>query len=272
MILAAVAECGAQSVDGKVVRDEDSSLEDHLISLINDDDVDVVITSGGVSMGRRDLVKPLLERMGTVRFGRLEMKPGKPTTFAVVHSSSSPSSSSSSSSSSRKTTLFFALPGNPVSSLVTFNLLVAPALRRLSGLAPSACQLPKIKVRTKEKLRTDGVRREYHRAMIDWRSTGAGGEFVASSTGIQVRLAHLSLSPPPLSPSLFFFFFLILLLFLVSTFSLSLSLPWLPNLDLSLVATTLFLLSFLIALSLFHPFFLSFFLFFSFLSSFPFSL
>jgi gephyrin len=65
-------------------------------------DCDIIITTGGVSMGELDLVKPYLEKKGEVFFGRLNMKPGKPTTFAKLNDK-----------------LFFALPGNPVSSFVT---------------------------------------------------------------------------------------------------------------------------------------------------------
>jgi len=76
----------------------------------------LVVTSGGVSMGEKDLVKPCLEENGTIIFGRLNMKPGKPTTIATVGNS-----------------LVFALPGNPVSSFVTANLFVIPVARHLSG-------------------------------------------------------------------------------------------------------------------------------------------
>ncbi len=77
-------------------------------------------------MGDKDLVKPLLERRGTIHFGRVLMKPGKPLTFATV---SSPGAENDPS----RTLLVFGLPGNPVSSLVTFHLVVVPVLRKLRG-------------------------------------------------------------------------------------------------------------------------------------------
>jgi molybdenum cofactor synthesis domain-containing protein len=77
---------------------------------------DIVVTSGGVSMGMKDLIKPYIEKKGQVIFGRLNMKPGKPTTFGKI-----------------KDTLVFSLPGNPVSCFVTFNLLVLPSIKILSG-------------------------------------------------------------------------------------------------------------------------------------------
>jgi molybdenum cofactor synthesis domain-containing protein len=76
------------------------------------EECNIVITSGGVSMGDHDLVKPWIESNGTVLFGRLNMKPGKPTTLGRLGN-----------------TLIFALPGNPVSCFVTFHLLVCPTLK-----------------------------------------------------------------------------------------------------------------------------------------------
>ena len=77
---------------------------------------DIVVTSGGVSMGEMDLVKPYIESKGEVYFGRLNMKPGKPTTFGKLNKA-----------------LIFALPGNPVSAFVTAHLFVVPSAKILSG-------------------------------------------------------------------------------------------------------------------------------------------
>ena len=77
---------------------------------------DAVVTSGGVSMGDFDLVKVVLERMGDMRWMQLAIKPAKPFAFGVVG-----------------TTPVFGLPGNPVSSMVSFELLVRPALRKMMG-------------------------------------------------------------------------------------------------------------------------------------------
>mgnify|MGYP001794337238 CR=1 FL=1 len=78
---------------------------------------DVLVTSGGVSVGTHDLVKPLLEDLGEVHVGRVKLRPGKPFTFATLPGGR----------------LAFGLPGFPVSSLVTFEVFVRPALRRLQG-------------------------------------------------------------------------------------------------------------------------------------------
>ena len=99
---------------------------------------DMILTTGGTSMGSTDLLKPIIERHfnGTIHFGRVKVKPGKPTTFATI---SVPGSEDS-----RKPV--FALPGNPASALVTFNVFVIPALRRLGGFPIALCQLPRVKV------------------------------------------------------------------------------------------------------------------------------
>ncbi|PNG99499.1 Molybdopterin biosynthesis protein CNX1, partial [Tetrabaena socialis] len=83
MLLAAAARCGAATVDLGVARDTAGHLEGCLAAAI-EQGVDVLITSGGVSMGDRDLIKPLLERQGVIHFGRVRMKPGKPLTFATL--------------------------------------------------------------------------------------------------------------------------------------------------------------------------------------------
>lgn len=98
---------------------------------------DVVITTGGTSMGEGDLVKPLLEHTfgATIHFGRVAMAPGKPTTFATVPwplPTSVPTATTAAGAKQRDK-VFFALPGNPASALVTFYVFVVPALRALGG-------------------------------------------------------------------------------------------------------------------------------------------
>lgn len=82
---------------------------------------DVLITSGGVSVGEADFTKDVLEKLGKIAFWKIAMKPGKPFAFGFLGEG-------------EKQTVFFGLPGNPVSALVTFYQLVQPALARLSGL------------------------------------------------------------------------------------------------------------------------------------------
>lgn len=82
---------------------------------------DVLITSGGVSVGEADFTKDVLEKLGKIAFWKIAMKPGKPFAFGFLGEG-------------EKQTIFFGLPGNPVSALVTFYQLVQPALAQLAGL------------------------------------------------------------------------------------------------------------------------------------------
>lgn len=141
---------------------------------------DVLLTSGGVSMGDLDLIKPLLERTGTVHFGRIRMKPGKPLTFATVMRGG-------------QQKLVFGLPGNPVSSLVTYYLFVAPALHKLAGWTNP--HLPRVQAHLAQPLALDAYRPEYHRATLTWESAlndGRGG-YLAVSTGRQASSRLLSM-------------------------------------------------------------------------------
>lgn len=84
-------------------------------------------------MGPTDLLKPVIERnfSGTVHFGRVTIKPGKPTTFATIPFGG-------------RDVPVFALPGNPASALVTFHVFVVPALRQLGGWPEMSYHLPKV--------------------------------------------------------------------------------------------------------------------------------
>jgi gephyrin len=125
-------------------------------------------------MGELDLLKPTIERSlgGTIHFGRVNMKPGKPTTFATLPFKANDGT--------RATKTIFSLPGNPASAVVTFHLFVLPSLHQQSGIKPAG--LPKVKVVLEEDLRMDKGRPEYHRAIVCVRGDGTLG---ASSTGGQ---------------------------------------------------------------------------------------
>lgn len=143
-------------IDLGIVKDTATSLESTLSAATSK--CDVIITSGGVSMGEADLVKPTLEKLGTVHFGRMNMKPGKPTTFAIIPRTGENLSGSS--------CIVFGLPGNPVSCLVTKSLLIEPCLRRLQGLPVHQCMPPQIAVTVRSTLKLDPERPEYHRAHL----------------------------------------------------------------------------------------------------------
>jgi len=135
---------------------------------------DVLITTGGVSMGDLDLIQPILLKLGKVHFGRVLMKPGKPLTFATVEVDG-------------RTKLVFGLPGNPVSTIVTFFLVCLPSLRKLAGF--SNPYLPEVQAKTTEPLELDPERPEYHRCVLKWKDGG----FVAESTGKQTSSRLLSM-------------------------------------------------------------------------------
>eukprot|EP01133_Synstelium_polycarpum_P011188 gene11188-13035_t len=169
-------ECGGKNVHVHgIVADKIDKLEEVLRSAAASSDV--IITSGGVSMGQLDLVKPLLGKIGKVHFGRVNMKPGKPLTFATIESNNN------------KRTLVFALPGNPVSTMVTFYLFATPALRKLSG--HSTLTLPLVETKLGERIRMDPERPEYHRCLVSWNMEQHC--FVSASTGSQASCRLLSM-------------------------------------------------------------------------------
>lgn len=174
MLIAAIKSLGANVVDLGIAGDTAESLESHLVSGLSQ--ADIVLTSGGVSMGELDLIQPLLQSRGTIHFGRVLMKPGKPLTFATIEHDG-------------RKRLVFGLPGNPVSSIVTFFLSAAICIRKMFGFANP--QLPHVQARTKSELKLDPERPEYHRANLSWDSSQ--NCFVAASTGAQASSRLLSM-------------------------------------------------------------------------------
>ena len=179
---------GFEALDLGIAADNPQDLQNKLSDGL--EKADVLVSSGGVSMGEKDFLKPVLEDLlgATIHFGRVFMKPGKPTTFATTTING-------------KRKLIFALPGNPVSAMVTFNLFVLPALRKLAGFQHP--QLTKIKAKLLQPVDLD-PRPEYYRVVLSWKP----GEPVPSaiSTGSQcssrllsMRTANALLVLPPRS-------------------------------------------------------------------------
>lgn len=170
-LVAAAREWGFEALDLGVAGDEPGALEAALRDGLRR--ADVLVTTGGVSMGELDLLKPTVERSlgGTIHFGRVAMKPGKPTTFATVPVKDHDGH--------RVSKAVFSLPGNPASALVTFHLFVLPSLHQQSGVSPAG--LPRVPVVLAEDLPTDS-RPEYHRAVV---TVGRDGVLRATSTGGQ---------------------------------------------------------------------------------------
>lgn len=164
-------------IDLGIARDTPpGSLETALRSSLATHNVDILVTTGGVSMGELDLLKPTIERSmgGTIHFGRVSMKPGKPTTFASVPIKDTVSGD-------RREKLIFGLPGNPASAVVTANLFVLPALQKMVGLGGKR-GLERVMVRLEGRVKCDKARVEYHRVVV---SCGRDGGLLAVSTGMQ---------------------------------------------------------------------------------------
>ncbi|KVI08071.1 MoeA, C-terminal, domain IV [Cynara cardunculus var. scolymus] len=172
MIVASAIQQKCKVIDLGIARDDEDEIRTVLDKALSAD-IDILLTSGGVSMGDRDFVKPFLQNRGSVYFDKISMKPGKPLTFAEITTQSAEKV---------KRILAFGLPGNPVSCLVCFNLFVIPSIRNLSGW-------------TKPHLPRYPVRREFHRASIRWENNAGFGfpGFVAESTGHQMSSRLLSM-------------------------------------------------------------------------------
>ncbi|CDM31072.1 hypothetical protein CBS147339_218 [Penicillium roqueforti] len=200
-LLSCLNSWGFETVDLGIARDTPASELEHALrdSLRGvgraSSSVDVIITTGGVSMGELDLLKPTIERSlgGTIHFGRVSMKPGKPTTFATVPFK--PIGDATSSQQERQSKLIFSLPGNPASALVTLNLFVLPSLQKLTGLGHSSgalsskpwlapqLGLPLVAVVLTHNFPRDPVRTEYHRAVVT--ASRSDGRLYATSTGVE---------------------------------------------------------------------------------------
>lgn len=185
MLLAAAVGQSCRVVDLGIAGDDKAELE-KIMDKAFSAGVDILLTSGGVSMGDRDYVKPLLERKGTVHFNKVLMKPGKPVTFAEIKLKPAQNVE-------ENKVLAFGLPGNPVSCLVCFHLFVVPAIRCLSGWKDP--HLLRVHARIEQPLKTDPVRPEFHRVTVKWKENDGSGTpgFVAESTGQQMSSRLLSM-------------------------------------------------------------------------------
>jgi molybdopterin molybdotransferase len=169
-LLAALREAGSAVTLLGVGPDRPEPLREMVVAALGEHDV--LVTSGGVSVGTHDLVKPLLASLGEVLLGRVRLKPGKPFTFATLPGGR----------------LAFGLPGFPVSSLVTFEVFVRPALRKMQGFART--RRPTLPVRLGYDARAAGDRTEYQRVTL----SREGRDLVAHTTGSQSSSRLMSLA------------------------------------------------------------------------------
>lgn len=165
-LTAAANEAGAIAYRVGIVPDDPrrllSTLEDQLVR------ADVLVTSGGVSVGAYDVVKEVLSRLGTVRFDEVAMQPGKPQAFGTIGPDATP---------------VFGLPGNPVSALVSFEAFVRPAIRRMLGATPT--ERPRVRAAAAEALSSPPGRRSFLRVALEVRD---GAYVVTPVSGVASHL------------------------------------------------------------------------------------
>jgi molybdenum cofactor synthesis domain-containing protein len=163
-LLALLAEDGFEPVDLGLVRDDESAITAAIEAAAAS--CDAVLTSGGVSMGDIDLVRVVLDRIGDMRWMQIAIRPAKPFAFGLVGDA----------------TPVFGLPGNPVSSMVSYEVLARPALRRMAGHPEGRWHRPAVAALAAEPLgrRPDG---KLHLARVVGERDAAGRLHVRSAGG-----------------------------------------------------------------------------------------
>ena len=152
---------GVQCIDMGVVADVKEEIEATLKEAASC--ADMIITSGGASVGEADYIKLILDEIGQVNFWKIAMKPGKPLAFGAIND-----------------TLFFGLPGNPVSAMATFYLFVQPALHRLQGI--TSTESIQLQARCLSRLKKQPGRKDFQRGIL---ASNNKGELTVDTTGIQ---------------------------------------------------------------------------------------
>ena len=159
-ICAQIEEAGCDPVDMGIARDDEAETERKFREAL--EGADALITSGGVSVGEFDVVKTVLSKLGEINFWRVAMKPGKPQAYGIADGKP-----------------IFGLPGNPVSSLVVFELFVRPALLKMAG--HSELLRPTFKAVLEEEVSNKDGRVSFMRSVI----TSQDGKHYAKTTGPQ---------------------------------------------------------------------------------------
>ncbi len=152
---------GYSMTDKGVIADDRDKLEESLTEASRN--YDVIITTGGASVGEADFVKDILASRGQVNFWKIAMKPGKPLAFGKIGDCH-----------------FFGLPGNPVAVVATFDQLVKPALKQLAGEPPA--KPLRLKAICTSALKKSVGRQEFQRGIL---SQNDAGEWLVASSGKQ---------------------------------------------------------------------------------------
>ena len=183
-LLSLVHQAGCEAVDLGLIRDDEDAVEAALRS--GAASCDALITSGGVSMGDFDYVKMVLKRIADMRWMQIAIKPAKPLAFGTLDG-----------------TPIFGLPGNPVSSMVSFELFARPGLRLMRGLSLDDAHRPRVMATADEPMRrgSDG-KTHFARVEVRWengqaffRSAGGQGSHQLSAMAAAQGLALLPDGP-----------------------------------------------------------------------------
>lgn len=161
---------GCDIVDMGIVRDEPDALEEALRNAC--ENVDAIITSGGVSVGAADYTRQIMARLGDVTFWKIGMRPGRPLAFGRIASNG-------------RNAFLFGLPGNPVAVMVSFYFFAREALLYMMGADPALAPLPMLKARSAAAIRKKPGRTEYQRGILSGdgqvRITGSQGSGILRS-------------------------------------------------------------------------------------------
>ena len=156
-----LTKIGCEVIDLGIIEDSEQALESTLNAA--SEQADLILSSGGVSVGDADYIKTVLDKLGQINFWRINMRPGRPLAFGQID-----------------TTPFFGLPGNPVAVMVAFMQFVEPAIRKLQGI--NDWQAPFFNAVAEEKLRSRPGRTEYSRGIF---GIDANGRLTVRSAGKQ---------------------------------------------------------------------------------------
>lgn len=156
---------GCDLIDMGIIPDDPDLLESAFRSAC--ENADVIITSGGVSVGAADYTKEIMARLGDMSFWKIGMRPGRPMAFGRIQSNG-------------KSAMLFGLPGNPVAVMVTFYFLARDALLYMMGA--NVTPLPRMRVKSTSYIRKKAGRTEYQRGTL---SCDADGQLQVSITGSQ---------------------------------------------------------------------------------------
>jgi molybdopterin molybdotransferase len=157
-LFGAVREAGASALLGGIVRDDVDALRDMVLGLVSR--ADLFVSSGGVSVGERDVVKKAFFRRGDISFYRVAMQPGMPQGFGQVEGRP-----------------YFGLPGNPVSVFVSFEMFIRPSLLKMMGRRDLL--RPEVDAELADEIRGPANRAVFARVRVG----RSGGRWVAQSTG-----------------------------------------------------------------------------------------